>query len=223
MQRSPCAGMAVAQGLKPCLRSFVVNVEGAVEKEGRYLMIVRGADVAHAPGALSFPGGKVEAADGPDDALESTLRREIREEVGVEVEDDMRYVESRPLRHRRRQAGRRRDLPLPLQVGRSVSRPGGGPGRPLDDPRADPPRRPSVVQAREDAQYRGRASLLVRRPLASRIRVRESPLPRREMPIFFTRLIEDASRPAECRPERSEGSGAAGGSAAAIEDARRRS
>ena len=40
--------------------AFVVNVEGAVEKEGRYLMIVRGADVAHAPGALSFPGGKVD-------------------------------------------------------------------------------------------------------------------------------------------------------------------
>ena len=39
--------------------SFVVNVEGAIEKDGRYLMIVRGADVAHAPGALSFPGGKV--------------------------------------------------------------------------------------------------------------------------------------------------------------------
>ena len=71
---------------------FVVNVEGATEKEGGYLMIVSAADVAHAPGALSFPGGKVEAADGPDDALESTLRREIREEVGVEVE--MRYVES---------------------------------------------------------------------------------------------------------------------------------
>ena len=75
--------------------TFIVNVEGAVEKDGRYLMIVRGANVSHAPGALSFPGGKVEAADGPDDALESTLRREIREEVGVEVEDEMRYVESR--------------------------------------------------------------------------------------------------------------------------------
>ena len=74
--------------------AFVVNVEGAVERDGRYLMIVRGANVSHAPGALSFPGGKVEAADGPDDALESTLRREIREEVGVEVDDEMRYVES---------------------------------------------------------------------------------------------------------------------------------
>ena len=74
--------------------AFVVNVEGAVEKEGRYLMIVRAANAAHAPGALSFPGGKVEVADAPADALEATLRREIREEVGVEVEDEMRYVES---------------------------------------------------------------------------------------------------------------------------------
>ena len=74
---------------------FIVHVEGAVEKDGRYLMIVRGADVAHAPGALSFPGGKMEAGDGPDDALESTLRREIREEVGVEIEDEVRYVYSR--------------------------------------------------------------------------------------------------------------------------------
>ena len=75
--------------------SFVVHVEGAVEKDGRYLMIVRAANAAHAPGALSFPGGKMEVADAPVDALETTLRREIREEVGVEVEDEMRYVESR--------------------------------------------------------------------------------------------------------------------------------
>ena len=75
--------------------TFIVHVEGAVEKDGRYLMIVRGADVPHAPGALSFPGGKMESADGPDDALESALRREIREEVGVEIEDNVRYVYSR--------------------------------------------------------------------------------------------------------------------------------
>ena len=31
----------------------------------------------------------------PHDALESTLRREVREEVGVEVESEMRYVASR--------------------------------------------------------------------------------------------------------------------------------
>ena len=131
---------------------FVVNVEGATEKEGGYLMIVSAADVAHAPGALSFPGGKVEAADGPDDALESTLRREIREEVGVEVE--MRYVESSRFDTDDGKQVVGVHLPVPLQVGRPDGRPGGGPGRPLDDSRADPPRRPAVVRgSRRCATY----------------------------------------------------------------------
>ena len=64
---------------------FVVNVEGAIERNGRYLMIVRGRDESHAPGALSCPGGKVEATDGPENALELTLIREISEEVGIET------------------------------------------------------------------------------------------------------------------------------------------
>lgn len=74
---------------------FVINVEGAIERNGQYLMIVRGAEESHAPGALSFPGGKVEPTDGPGDALESTLHREIREEVGVEISENLAYVESR--------------------------------------------------------------------------------------------------------------------------------
>jgi 8-oxo-dGTP pyrophosphatase MutT (NUDIX family) len=73
---------------------FEVAVEGAVELDGRYLMIVRGPNVPHAPGALSFPGGIVEATDGPEDLLEATLRREIREEIGVEIEDRVTYVDS---------------------------------------------------------------------------------------------------------------------------------
>jgi 8-oxo-dGTP pyrophosphatase MutT (NUDIX family) len=74
---------------------LVVNVEGAVERNGRYLMIVRGPNVSHAPGALSFPGGKVEPADGPVNALESAVRREIREEVAVEIDKSLTYIESR--------------------------------------------------------------------------------------------------------------------------------
>ena len=57
-------------------------------------MIVRGAGESHAPGALSTPGGKVEPTDGPTSALESALHREILEETGVRVDDDMTYVES---------------------------------------------------------------------------------------------------------------------------------
>jgi 8-oxo-dGTP diphosphatase len=71
----------------------IVNVEGAIVKDGQYLMIVRGED-EYAPGGLNFPGGKVERAGNTDDILEETLRREIAEEVGLEVDEEMAYVRS---------------------------------------------------------------------------------------------------------------------------------
>ena len=73
---------------------IVIDVEGAVERDGQYLMIVRGLNESHAPGALGYPGGKVEPTDDPKNTLESALRREILEEVGVEVHPNMTYVES---------------------------------------------------------------------------------------------------------------------------------
>jgi 8-oxo-dGTP pyrophosphatase MutT (NUDIX family) len=41
-------------------RRYVVNVEGFVAAGGRFLMVVRAAGVAHAPGHLTVPGGKVD-------------------------------------------------------------------------------------------------------------------------------------------------------------------
>lgn len=73
---------------------YIVNVEGAIFHEGRYLLLVRGAEETHAAGELSLVGGKVEGGDPLADALEDTLRREIREEVGVEVADDLIYLYS---------------------------------------------------------------------------------------------------------------------------------
>lgn len=75
---------------------YIVNVEGVVfrSEDDRYLMMVRGAGEEYLPGALSFPGGKVEGAGLVDDILEATVRREVQEEVGVEVHDDITYVES---------------------------------------------------------------------------------------------------------------------------------
>jgi 8-oxo-dGTP pyrophosphatase MutT (NUDIX family) len=72
---------------------YTVNVEGAIVKDGRYLMVVRGEE-EYAPGGLNFPGGKVEGTDNLDDILEETLRREIAEEVGLEVHNEMVYVRS---------------------------------------------------------------------------------------------------------------------------------
>ena len=75
---------------------YIVNVEGVVYRpeDNRYLMMVRGAGEEYLPGILSFPGGKVEGTESIQDVLESTVRREILEEVNVEVHDDVTYVES---------------------------------------------------------------------------------------------------------------------------------
>ena len=73
---------------------FVVNTQCAVARDGRYLMIVRGERVTHAPGELGFPGGKVEVADGPAAVLESAVRREVLEETGVTLAAELRYVRS---------------------------------------------------------------------------------------------------------------------------------
>ena len=78
-----------------CTVEFVVNVQCAVVRDRRYLMIVRGDGVGHASGVLAFPGGKVEIEDGPADVLETTARREILEETGVRVFEDLQYVRSK--------------------------------------------------------------------------------------------------------------------------------
>ena len=73
---------------------FIVNVEGAILRGERYLMIVRGEGESHAAGTLSMPGGKVELGEIGNDVLETALKREIREEVGLEAMD-MKYLESK--------------------------------------------------------------------------------------------------------------------------------
>lgn len=73
---------------------FVVNTQCAVNRAGRYLMIVRGEGVRQAPGVLAFPGGKVEAGDGPESVLEAAVRREVGEETGVTVAPELKYVRS---------------------------------------------------------------------------------------------------------------------------------
>lgn len=71
---------------------YIVNVEGVIWDGDRCLMAFRSEQEAHAGGTLAFPGGKAEGTDTAG-ALEETLRREIREEVGIEVADFV-YVES---------------------------------------------------------------------------------------------------------------------------------
>lgn len=73
---------------------YVVNVDVAVHRGEEYLCIERGAAEGHASGALAFPGGRVESDPGTVDPIAATATREVREEVGVDVEA-VSYVCSR--------------------------------------------------------------------------------------------------------------------------------
>ncbi|WP_307439695.1 NUDIX domain-containing protein [Bacillus sp. V2I10] len=73
---------------------FVVNVEGAVFKDDSWLIIKRSMTEEHAAGQLSLAGGKVEQEGPSSNILERTLKREIEEETGIEISDDMCYVHS---------------------------------------------------------------------------------------------------------------------------------
>ncbi|MDO6658727.1 NUDIX domain-containing protein [Anaerobacillus sp. 1_MG-2023] len=72
---------------------FVVNVEGAIERNGKWLLILRSEKEEHAGGTLSLVGGKCELEGFSSDILERTLKREIYEEVGCEVAG-LKYVNS---------------------------------------------------------------------------------------------------------------------------------
>ena len=54
---------------------------GLVQREGRYLIARRGPGV-HLAGFWEFPGGKREA----DERLEASLRRELSEELGIQID-----------------------------------------------------------------------------------------------------------------------------------------
>lgn len=73
---------------------FIVNVEGAVRRADKWLIMERSRKEEHAGGMLSLVGGKVDLEGNSIDILERTVKREILEEVGVTVTDKMEYVHS---------------------------------------------------------------------------------------------------------------------------------
>ncbi|MGE6486878.1 NUDIX hydrolase [Paenisporosarcina sp. NPDC076898] len=72
---------------------FIVNVEGAIYHNEKWLLIRRSEKEEHAGGELSLVGGQVDKEGVSTDILERTLIREIAEEVGIEVAN-LRYVNS---------------------------------------------------------------------------------------------------------------------------------
>ncbi|OGK29901.1 hypothetical protein A3G67_00440 [Candidatus Roizmanbacteria bacterium RIFCSPLOWO2_12_FULL_40_12] len=72
---------------------FVVNVEAAIHKDGKWLLGKR-SDQEYNPGTLSLVGGKVENVGIEEDVLEEALKREIKEEVDIEIDNELKYVKS---------------------------------------------------------------------------------------------------------------------------------
>jgi ADP-ribose pyrophosphatase YjhB (NUDIX family) len=70
---------------------FIVLVKCWIEKDGKFLIARRAASEVHAAGAWSLPGGKVEEGD-TDNILQVTLAKEIKEEVGLEIEHRIHLI-----------------------------------------------------------------------------------------------------------------------------------
>nr|WP_208379618.1 NUDIX domain-containing protein [Alkalibacillus almallahensis] len=73
---------------------FIVNVEGTIRKNDKWLIIERSKKEDHAGGLLSLVGGKVDIEGNTSDILERTVKREILEEVGVKVKEKVDFVHS---------------------------------------------------------------------------------------------------------------------------------
>ncbi|GGE61716.1 NUDIX hydrolase [Priestia taiwanensis] len=71
---------------------YVINVDAAIHHEGKWLIIRRSTKEEHAGGLLSLVGGTVEKQGNTMNLLEETVKREVYEEVGVLVHDDMQYI-----------------------------------------------------------------------------------------------------------------------------------
>ena len=73
---------------------FIVSAECIIRnKNGKILSIIR-PQYKHAGGLLSFPGGGYEREDGESksDCLKNIAIREVYEEVGIKIKDELRYL-----------------------------------------------------------------------------------------------------------------------------------
>lgn len=71
---------------------MIINVECALIQKDNFLIIQRPDHKKHAAGKWAFPGGKVELHDPSSDTLESAVRREVFEEVGIQIMDPLHYI-----------------------------------------------------------------------------------------------------------------------------------
>lgn len=65
---------------------YSVNVDVALRRGEKWLLIVRGLGEEHAAGTLSLVGGTVDADTPGGDVIADTGRREVLEEIGVDLD-----------------------------------------------------------------------------------------------------------------------------------------
>lgn len=77
------------------MAQFLTATGCLIKHQNRFLIIKRPEGV-HAAGTLSFPGGGVEFLDGADsaDILRQATKREVLEEVGIDIKDPIEYLTS---------------------------------------------------------------------------------------------------------------------------------
>lgn len=69
-------------------KTHLVLINAVVEKNGKILVSQRSWEETHEPGKWTIPGGKVERTKGNVwNIIEKTLKKEVMEETGVEIED----------------------------------------------------------------------------------------------------------------------------------------
>ncbi|MFF3015473.1 NUDIX hydrolase [Streptomyces sp. NPDC057939] len=74
---------------------YSVNVDVALRRGDEWLLIVRGLKEEHAAGTLSLVGGTVDADTPGGDVITDTARREVLEEIGVDLDAvELSYAES---------------------------------------------------------------------------------------------------------------------------------
>lgn len=83
--------MSENTNIDPKLNSVIVN--GVVLSGDKVLVSQRSWEEAHEPGKWTIPGGKVERTEGDVfDIIEKTLAREILEETGVEIKNNVSMI-----------------------------------------------------------------------------------------------------------------------------------
>lgn len=72
---------------------YIVLVKAFIRKGDKFLLAQRALTELQKPGAWSIPGGKVDFQDNyAADILLKTLKREVREEVGINVKDNVAFI-----------------------------------------------------------------------------------------------------------------------------------